>query len=49
MRKLHHFPFIGVCFMVVTLLAENVETGDDIKSCSLPRTMDDQQLQNAAF
>ena len=28
-------------------LAENVETGDEIKSS--PQTMDEQQLQNAAF
>ena len=37
--------------IVLGVLAENVETGDEIKSCSRssPRTMDEQQLQNAAF
>ena len=32
-------------------VAENVETGDEIKLCSrsLPQTTDEQQLQNAAF
>ena len=37
--------------IVLGVLAENVETGDEIKSCSrsLPRTTDEQQLQNAAF
>ena len=31
--------------------AESMETGDEIKSCSrsLPRTTDQQQLQNAVF
>ena len=35
---------------MLAVLAENVETGDEIKSCSrsLPLT-DEQQLQNAAF
>ena len=37
--------------IVLGVLAENVETGDEIKLCSRssPRTMDEQQLQNAAF
>ena len=37
--------------IVLGFLAENVETGDEIKLCtrSSPRTTDEQQLQNAAF
>ena len=37
--------------IVLGVLGENVETGDEIKSCSRssPRTTDEQQLQNAAF
>ena len=33
------------------VVAENVETGDESKLCSRssPRTMDEQQLKNAAF
>ena len=42
-----------VVMVVIALgvLAENVETGDKITSCSRssPRTTDEQQLQNAAF
>ena len=37
--------------IVLGVLAEDVETGDKIKSCSRssPRAMDEQQLQSAAF
>ena len=38
---------IVMVLIVLGVLAENVETGDEIKS--LPQTIDEQQLQNAAF
>ena len=46
----HFFPRHLMVVIVLGVLAENVETGDEIScSRSSPRTMDEQQLQNAAF